>query len=420
MSHTNKPLRFIRGSLVTQILIGLVAGIILSLISPSAAQAVGLLGNLFVSALKSVAPILVFILVASSIANHKQGQKTNMKPIIILYLIGTFCAALIAVIGSFLFPSTLLLATNEASIAPPGSVVEVLHAVLYKMVDNPIRALMEANYIGLLVWGIALGVALRHASESTKTVVSDLSYGITFIVRLVIRFAPVGIFGLVAATMSDPNAGFSAFRGYAHLLTVLIGCMALVALVLNPLIAYLVMRENPYPLVFASLRDSGIPAFFTRSSAANIPVNMALCKRLKLKEETYSVAVPLGTAINMAGAAVTITVLTLAAVHTLGIAVDIPTALLLSVIASVCACGASGVAGGSLLLIPVACSMFGIPNEIAMQVVAVGFIIGVLQDSVETAINSSTDVVFIGAVCKAEEKKEALLETSDKAVAEES
>ncbi|AKJ43654.1 serine/threonine transporter SstT [Pragia fontium] len=407
MSTLNKPLRFLRGSLVTQILIGLLAGIALSLLSPSTAQSVGLLGSLFVGALKSVAPILVFILVASSIANHKQGQKTNMKPIVVLYLIGTFSAALIAVLGSFLFPSTLILANTEASITPPGSVVEVLHAVLFKMVDNPIRALLEANYIGLLVWGIALGVALRHASDSTKLVVSDLSYGITFIVRLVIRFAPIGIFGLVSATLSDPDTGFSAFRGYAHLLAVLIGCMAVVALVLNPLITFVITRQNPYPLVLTCLRDSGIPAFFTRSSAANIPVNMTLCKKLKLKEETYSVAVPLGTAINMAGAAVTITVLTLAAVNTLGIEVDIPTALLLSIIASICACGASGVAGGSLLLIPVACSMFGIPNEIAMQVVAVGFIIGVLQDSVETAINSSTDVVFIAAVCIAEERKEA-------------
>lgn len=407
MSNLSKPLRLIRTSLVTQILIGLFAGIVLALVSPSSAMTVGLLGSLFVSALKSVAPVLVFILVASSIANHKKGQKTNMRPIVVLYLIGTFCAALVAVLGSFMFPSTLILASTEASISPPGSVVEVLQGLLFKMVDNPVKALMDANYIGLLVWGIALGVALRHASDTTKTVVSDLSYGITFIVRLVIRFAPVGIFGLVSSTLADPETGFKAFSGYAHLLFVLIGCMIFVALILNPLIAYAVMRQNPYPLVLTSLRDSGIPAFFTRSSAANIPVNMALCKKLNLKEETYSVAVPLGTAINMAGAAVTITVLTLAAVNTLGIAVDIPTALLLSLIASVCACGASGVAGGSLLLIPVACSMFGIPNEIAMQVVAVGFIIGVLQDSVETAINSSTDVVFIGAVCKAEEQREA-------------
>ncbi|GKX53588.1 serine/threonine transporter SstT [Budvicia aquatica] len=413
MSNLSKPFLFIRRSLVTQILIGLFAGIILALVSPSTAMAAGLLGSLFVSALKSVAPILVFILVASSIANHRKGQKTNMRPIVVLYLIGTFSAALIAVLGSFMFPSTLILASSEASITPPGSVIEVLHAVLFKMVDNPVRALMDANYIGLLVWGIALGVALRHASDTTKTVVSDLSYGITFIVRLVIKLAPIGIFGLVSSTLADPETGFEAFRGYAHLLFVLIGCMFVVALILNPLIAYLVMRQNPYPLVLVSLRDSGIPAFFTRSSAANIPVNMALCKKLNLKEETYSVAVPLGTAINMAGAAVTITVLTLAAVNTLGIAVDIPTALLLSVIASICACGASGVAGGSLLLIPVACSMFGIPNEIAMQVVAVGFIIGVLQDSVETAINSSTDVVFIGAVCKAEEQKAATQATAD-------
>ncbi|WP_134388924.1 serine/threonine transporter SstT [Leminorella grimontii] len=392
-------------SLVVQILIGLIAGVILAYISAPAAAAVGILGSLFVDALKAVAPILVFILVASSITNHKRGQKANITPILVLYLIGTFAAALIAVLGSFMFPSTLIMTTGDATLTPPGSIMEVLKTLLFKMVDNPVRALMNANYIGILVWGVGLGVALRHASDETKKVVSDLSYGIAFIVRLVIRFAPVGIFGLVAATFSDPAAGFDAFGKYVHVLLVLLGCMLIVALVLNPLIVFVITKKNPYPLVLTCLRDSGIPAFFTRSSAANIPVNMALCKKLNLREETYSVSIPLGSTINMSGAAITITVLTLAAVQTLGIDVDIPTALLLSITASICACGASGVAGGSLLLIPVACSLFGIPNDVAMQVVAIGMIIGVLQDSAETALNSSTDVVFTAAVCRAEEQK---------------
>ncbi|WP_159567404.1 serine/threonine transporter SstT [Budvicia diplopodorum] len=426
MNNSNTLFRFLRGSLVTQILIGLLAGILLAWASlhttnDSSLPAViinglkgiaDILGRLFVGALKAVAPILVFILVASSIANHKQGQKTNIKSILVLYLIGTFSAALVAVLGSFMFPSSLMLSTHDTGITPPNSVIEVLNTLLFKMVDNPIRALMDANYIGILVWSVGLGVALRHASNGTKEVVSDLSYGIAFIVRLVIRLAPLGIFGLVTTTLSDPAAGFDAFGGYIHLLAVLIGCMLVVALILNPLIVFCITKRNPYPLVFTCLRDSGIPAFFTRSSAANIPVNMALCKKLNLREETYSVAIPLGSTINMAGAAITITVLTLAAVQTLGIDVDIPTALLLSIVAAVCACGASGVAGGSLLLIPVSCSLFGIPNDIAMQVVAVGFIIGVLQDSAETALNSSTDVIFTAAVCKAEEQKPATVGTS--------
>lgn len=392
----NPLLQFVsNGSLVVQILIGLVAGIALAYFFPAGALRVSLLGDLFISALKSVAPILVFVLVAASIANHKQGQKTSMGPILLLYLVGTFAAALVAVLASYMFPLTLQLKATTEVLSPPGSIIDVLKTLLMNVVDNPVKALANANYIGILAWAVAIGVALRHAHGATKNVMADLSVSLSFIVKIIIRFAPVGIFGLVAATIAD--TGFSALLDYARLLVVLIGCMLFVALVVNPLIVFIKIRQNPYPLVFTCLRESGITAFFTRSSAANIPVNMALCKRLGLNEDTYSVSIPLGATINMAGAAITITVLTLAAVNTLGIVVDLPTALLLSVLATVCACGASGVAGGSLLLIPLACSLFGISNDLAIQVVGVGFIIGVLQDSSETALNSSTDVLFTAA-----------------------
>lgn len=393
----------IRGSLVKQILVGLIAGIILALVSTQAALAVGLLGSLFVGALKAVAPVLVLMLVMSSIANHKQGQKTSIRPILFLYLLGTFSAALVAVVVSFMFPSILVLATLNADITPPTGIVEVLKGLLNSVIANPINALLNANYIGILAWAVGLGIALRHAADTTKALITDMSDAVTKVVRVVIRFAPLGIFGLVSSTMAE--TGFGVLLGYAQLLVVLIGCMLLVALVVNPLIVFWKIRRNPYPLVFACLRESGVTAFFTRSSAANIPVNMEMCKKMNLHEDTYSVSIPLGATINMAGAAITITVLTLAAVHTLGIAVDLPTALLLSVVAAVCACGASGVAGGSLLLIPLACGMFGIPNEVAMQVVAVGFIIGVLQDSAETALNSSTDVLFTAAACQADDAR---------------
>ncbi|RBP08417.1 serine/threonine transporter SstT [Pseudocitrobacter faecalis] len=395
--------RLVQGSLVKQILIGLVLGIALALISKPAAEATGLLGTLFVGALKAVAPVLVLTLVMASIANHQQGQKTNIRPILWMYLLGTFSAALTAVVVSFMFPSTLQLTTGATDITPPTGIVQVMHGLLMSIVANPIHALINANYIGILVWAVGLGFALRHSNDTTKNLVNDMSNAVTFIVKVVIRFAPIGIFGLVSSTLA--TTGFSALWGYAQILLVLVGCMAVVALVINPLLVWLHIRRNPYPLVFTCLRESGVTAFFTRSSAANIPVNMSLCEKLNLDRDTYSVSIPLGATVNMAGAAITITVLTLAAVHTLGIPVDLPTALLLSVVASLCACGASGVAGGSLLLIPLACNMFGIPNEIAMQVVAVGFIIGVLQDSCETAINSSTDVMFTAAVCQAEDAR---------------
>lgn len=393
-----------RTSLVVQILIGLILGIALALIAPQAALSVGFIGDVFVSALKAVAPVLVFILVMASITNHQHGQQTHIRPILMLYLIGTFSAALVAVAASFLFPSTLVLNSPAGELTPPGGIGEVLKTLLMNIVDNPVNALLKGNFIGVLAWAIGLGFAFRHASSGSKQLLGDLSHGVTAIVKLVIRVAPLGIFGLVAATLA--TSGLDALLGYLHLLVVLVGGMLLVALVVNPALVYWKIRRNPYPLVFTCLRDSGLTAFFTRSSAANIPVNLQLCQRLGLHEETYSVSIPLGATINMAGAAITISVLTLAAVHTLNIAVDLPTALLLSVLASISACGASGVAGGSLLLIPLASSLFGIPNDVAMQVVAIGFIIGIVQDSAETALNSSTDVLFTAAACLAEEHRQ--------------
>ncbi len=393
---TERSASFRAPSLVVQIVIGLVLGIALALVWPQGGKAVGLLGTVFISALKAVAPVLVLVLVTASIANHQQGQKTHVRGILLLYVIGTLAAAMVGVGASFLFPSTLTLtAPPEAGMSAPGGIGEVLKTLLMQVVDNPVNALVKANYIGLLAWAVGLGLALRHASIGTRTLVTDLSQAITWLVRVVIRFAPLGVFGIVASLLAE--TGLGALKDYLHLLMVLVGAMLFMALVGNPLIVAVGTRRNPYPLVLRCLRESGITAFFTRSSAANIPVNMELCRKLGLHEETYSVAIPLGATINMAGAAITISVLTLAAVHTLGIAVDLPTALLLSVVAAVGACGASGVPGGSLLLIPLACGLFGISNDVAMQVVGVGFIVGVVQDSAETALNSSTDVVFVAA-----------------------
>ncbi len=382
--------------LVPQIIVGIVLGIVLATISKEAGQAVAMLGALFVKALKAIAPILVFVLVASAIANRKIGGQAKMKPVLVLYLLGTFLAALTAVAASFIFPTTLVLTAAADGANAPQGISQVLTDILFKVVDNPINALLTGNFIGVLAWAVGFGLGLHHANSTTKKVFSDISHGVSHLVTLIIRLAPIGIFGLVAETIA--TTGFSALASYGHLLAVLVGSMAFIAFVINPLLVFITARKNPYPLVFTCLRESGIPAFFTRSSAANIPVNMMLCEKLKLDEDTYSVSIPLGATINMAGAAITITVLTLAAVHTLQIPVDFATAMLLSVVASLCACGASGVAGGSLLLIPLACSLFGIQAETAMQVVAVGFIIGVIQDSCETALNSSTDVVFTAAV----------------------
>lgn len=396
-------------SLVTQIIIGLVWGLIIGgaarkmqasgiEFASHVATLAGLMGDLFVGALKAVAPVLVFLLVTSAVTQHRAGTQTNIRPILALYLIGTFSAALVAVAASFMFPSTLLLTGVESAAKPsPNGIGEVLHTLLMSAVSNPVQALAQANYIGLIVWGVLLGSAFRHAGETTRKLIADAAEAVSSVVRFVIRFAPYGIFGLVVTTLVS-EGGFAAMGHYVRLLAVLIGSMLFVALVINPLIVFSQTRRNPYPLVFTCLRESGLTAFFTRSSAANIPVNIALCKKLGLHEDTYSVSIPLGATINMAGAAITITVLTLAAVHTLGIQVDFGTALLLSVLASLGACGTSGVAGGSLLLIPMACSLFDINHDIAMQVVGVGFIISVLQDSAETGLNSSTDVLFTAAV----------------------
>lgn len=391
-------------SLVKQIIVGLIIGIILSVTIPEAAKPVVILGTLFVGALKAIAPVLVLFLVMSAIAQHKSGQRTNMKSIIFLYLLGTFLAGLTAVIVSFIFPVGLTLAKGAEGVTAPGGIVEVLKSLLLNIVDNPVKAIYNANYIGILAWAIFFGLALRNASDTTKIMISDFSNVVSKVVTWVIKFAPLGIMGLVVESIT--TNGIESLLSYGKLLAVLLGCMVFVALVVNPIIVFVFIRQNPFPLVFKCLKESGITAFFTRSSAANIPVNMKLCENLGLNKDSYSVSIPLGATINMGGAAVTISVLTLAAVHTLGIQVDVPTAIILSVLSAICACGASGVAGGSLLLIPLACSLFGIPSEIAMQVVGVGFIIGVLQDSCETALNSSTDVLFTATAEFKEWRKE--------------
>lgn len=386
-----------RLSLVSRILIAIILGVAVALIFPNAASQLSLLGDLFIKALKSVAPILVFVLVLASIANFKVGHSANIKPIMLMYALGMFLAALAAVFASVMFPSLLFLdLPPDTNLAPPGSLIEILKNLLLSFISNPVTAISEANFIGILAWSVALGVAFRHATDTTKIVLNDAANAINHVIRIVISFAPVGIFGLVAVTFA--NAGLNTLMSYGHLLAVLLGTMAFVALVVNPIMVAFVTRSNPYPLVFQCLRESGITAFFTRSSAANIPVNLDLAKRLGVNDSTASVAIPLGAAINMAGASVTITVLSLAAVNTLGIQVDFVTMLILSVLATISACGASGVAGGSLLLIPVACGLFGISSDIAMQVVAIGMVISVLQDSTETALNSSTDVLFTAAV----------------------
>ena len=318
-----------------------------------------------------------------------------MKSVIVLYLTGTFLAGTSAVVSSFIFPMSIELAEGAGDVTPPGGLTEVLQNLLFQIVANPIDALMNANYIGILTWAILLGIALRHASDGTKKAIGDISEAVSQLVRWVIRFAPLGVMGLVFNAINE--GGIEALGAYGKLIILLVGTMLFVALIMNPIIVFITTRQNPYPLVFTCLKDSGITAFFTRSSAANIPVNMSLCKRLGLDKDTYSISIPLGSTINMEGAAVTISVLTLAATNFLGIDVDFGTALLLCIVSAISACGASGVAGGSLLLIPLACSLFGIPNDIAMQVVGVGFIIGVIQDSCETALNSSTDVLFTAA-----------------------
>lgn len=400
----NAFLKWNQVSLVKRILVGIIIGIVLALTIPDAAKWVSVFGSLFVGALKAVAPVLVLFLVMHAISKHRSGHKTNMKSIIALYGLSTFLAGFVAVLASFIFPVTLSLAPGAEDVTPPGGIVEVLKTLLFNIVDNPVNALLNGNYIGILTWAILLGIALRSAADTTKNMLGNFSDAISKLVKWVISFAPLGIMGLVFEAIV--TNGLSALLDYGKLLAVLLGCMFFIALVVNPIVVFINIRRNPYPLVLRCLRESGITAFFTRSSAANIPVNMSLCEKLGLDEDTYSVSVPLGATINMAGAAVTISVLTLAAVHTLGIQVDFGTALILSVSAAVSAAGASGVAGGSLLLIPLASSLFGIPDDIAMQVVGVGFIIGVLQDSCETALNSSSDVLFTATAEYAKKRKE--------------
>lgn len=387
---------YLRLGLVPLIVLALVIGTIIGVVAPSFGLSLGILGSIFVGALKAVAPILVFVLVLAAVSNQRIGADSRIKPIIFLYLMGTFSAALVAVGASFMFPTELVL-NNIESIeqAAPQSLREVLTNLVMNLVANPVASLANANYMGILTWAVLIGLALRHVTETTLHVVSDLGMAVTSVVKWIIALAPFGILGLVASTVAE--TGIQALVGYARLLAVLVGSMLFIALVMNPIIVAVMTRKNPYPLVFTCLRESGVTAFFTRSSAANIPVNMNLARKLGLSEDTYSVSIPLGSAINMAGAAITINILTLAAAHTLGIEVSFGVAVLLAIVGSLSACGASGVAGGSLLLIPLACNLFNIPNDIAMQVVAIGFIIGVVQDSAETALNSSTDVLFTAA-----------------------
>ncbi len=387
---------YLRLGLVPLIVLALVIGTTIGVVAPSFGLSLGILGSIFVGALKAVAPILVFVLVLAAVSNQRIGADSRIKPIIFLYLVGTFSAALVAVGASFMFPTELVLNNIESvEQVAPQSLREVLTNLLMNLVANPVASLANANYMGILTWAVLIGLALRHVTETTLRVVSDLGMAVTSVVKWIIALAPFGILGLVASTVAE--TGIQALVGYARLLAVLVGSMLFIALVMNPIIVAVMTRKNPYPLVFTCLRESGVTAFFTRSSAANIPVNMNLARKLGLSEDTYSVSIPLGSAINMAGAAITINILTLAAAHTLGIEVSFGAAVLLAIVGSLSACGASGVAGGSLLLIPLACNLFNIPNDIAMQVVAIGFIIGVVQDSAETALNSSTDVLFTAA-----------------------
>ena len=384
--------KYTETSLILRIVIGLVVGAVLGLTLKSWTW-IGILGNMFVGALRAVAPILVFVLIISALSNGQSKLDKKFGLVLFFYMFSTFLAAAAAVFASFMFPVTIKLGEAAQSDSVPQNVGEVLQNLLLKMVENPVSALAGGNYIGILFWAVVLGLAFKKiAAPETRRLLADASEAVSMAVRGIINLAPFGICGLVFNTVSE--YGLEAFKDYGKLLAVLVGCMMFVALVIDPFIAFLFLKRNPYPLVLRCLRESGITAFFTRSSAANIPVNMELCEKLGLDQDMYSVSIPLGATINMDGAAITITVMTLAAAHTMGVQVDIPSALILSILSTLAACGASGVAGGSLLLIPMACSLFGISNDVAMQVVGVGFIIGVIQDSVETMLNSSGDVMF--------------------------
>ena len=379
-------------SLILRIAIGLVVGVILALVCPGATW-LRELGNLFVGALKGIAPVLVFVIVASALAQGTSKLDRRFGTVVWLYMLTTFVAAALSVVTSMLFPQTLVFPeAAEAEVIPQG-LGEVMHTLLANIVLNPISAIMNGNYIGILMWACLFGVAMKKlGADSTKVFLSNVSDAVSTIVRWIINLAPFGIMGLVFTNVV--SNGLAIFTQYGKLLLLLVGTMLFMALVINPIIIFIYLRCNPYPLVFRCLRESGLTAFFTRSSAANIPVNMAMCEKLGLDKDFYSVSIPLGATINMDGAAITITIMTLAAANTLGMQVSLPAAILLSIMSALGACGASGVAGGSLLLIPMACSLFGISNDIAMQVVGVGFIIGVIQDSVETALNSAGDVEF--------------------------
>lgn len=378
-------------SLVKRIVVGLIIGAVLGLAAPQA-SGLAILGDVFVGALKGIAPLLVFFLIISSLCHAGKSHGGVIKTVIILYMFSTFLASLIAVFASRLFPVTLTLTVEAADLSAPQGIVEVFRTLLLNIVANPVSAIINANYIGILSWAVLFGIGLRGANDNTKKFFDDVSTGLSKVVTWIISFAPFGILGLVFNTVS--TNGLSIFTEYGKLLAVLVGSMLFIYFVTNPILVFWCIRKNPYPLIFKCLKKSAITAFFTRSSAANIPINMEACEEMGLDKDTYSVTIPLGATINMDGAAITITVMALATAHTLGIAVDIPSALILSVLATLSACGASGVAGGSLLLIPMACSLFGIPNDVAMQVVGVGFIIGVIQDSVETALNSSSDLLL--------------------------
>ena len=378
-------------SLVKRIVVGLIIGAVLGLAAPQA-SGLAILGDVFVGALKGIAPLLVFFLIISSLCHAGKSHGGVIKTVIILYMFSTFLASLIAVFASRLFPVTLTLTVEAADLSAPQGIVEVFRTLLLNIVANPVSAIINANYIGILSWAVLFGIGLRGANDNTKKFFDDVSTGLSKVVTWIISFAPFGILGLVYSAVSTNGLGI--FTEYGRLLAVLVGSMLFIYFVTNPILVYWCIRKNPFPLIFKCLKRSAITAFFTRSSAANIPVNMEVCEEMGLDKDTYSVTIPLGATINMDGAAITITIMSLAAAHTLGIPVDLPTGIILSILATLSACGASGVAGGSLLLIPMACSLFGIPNDIAMQVVGVGFIIGVIQDSVETALNSSSDLLL--------------------------
>ena len=403
-------LRWLGKSLVRQIILAMLLGILIGYTmlksnTPQAAEYFQILGEFFTKALRAVAPILVFVLITHAISRHQQGQARGLKTIIALYVVGTFLAAAVAVVASTWYPTALQLSGNPEAVTAPGSLKEVLVTLLFKITDNPVNAAANGNYIGILTWSILAGIVMRHASDVSKTVLDDAARVIHYVVSLVIRIAPYGVFGLVTATVA--TTGFETFHTYARLIAVLLGSMVVVALVVNPLLVWAILRKNPYPLVWRCLTQSGIPAFFTRSSAANIPINLDLCEALRVREETYSISIPLGATINMAGAAITIAVLSLAAAHTMHIDVHPMNALLLCFLATLGAAGASGVPGGSLMLIPMACSLLGIDGDTSAQVIAIGVLIGVIQDSAETALNSSSDVLFTAAADFADQRKDA-------------